>query len=279
MVYKTIVAVLQDEDDAARALDVAVAFAQKSDAHLIGVHAEALPVPIASPMGFPDAALMGAEEDMSRERAARLETLFSQRMKRERVSWEWRSMYSFSGDSALSALESARCGDLVVAGQVDPEKGAAGSPDIETLIQGAGRPVLVVPWRGTATTNAKRIVLAWNGSRQAARAAFDALALIVQADETTILSVDPVASPGEQGALPGTEIAAALARHGARVTVENRSSGDRSVAEIIAQTVSDKGADLLVHGAFSHSRLKEMFFGGTTRSTIENPPCLTLLAR
>ncbi|MEP4422981.1 MAG: universal stress protein, partial [Nitratireductor sp.] len=77
----------------------------------------------------------------------------------------------------------------------------------------------------------------------------------------------------------GTEIAAALARHGARVTVENRSSGDRSVAEIIAQTVSDKGADLLVLGAFSHSRLKEMFFGGTTRSTIENPPCLTLLAR
>lgn len=279
MAYKTIVAVLQDEDDARRVLDVAVALASRAQAHLVGVHAEPLPVPVASPMGFPDAAMMGASEDMSRERAQKLEKLFSDRMSREAVASEWRSMFSFSGDSALSALESARCGDIVVAGQVDPDKGASGSPDIETLIQGAGRPVLVVPWRGKASTEAKRIVLAWNGSRQAARAAFDALDFIWQAEQTTVLTVNPVENPGELGPLPGTEIAATLARQGANVVVDNRRSGEASVAETIASVVAEKDADLLVLGAFSHSRLKEMFFGGTTRSTIENPPCLTLFAR
>lgn len=279
MAYKTIVAVLQDEDDARRVLDVAVALASRAQAHLIGVHAEPLPVPVASPMGFPDAAMMGASEDMSRERAQKLEKLFSDRMSREAVASEWRSMFSFSGDSALSALESARCGDIVIAGQVDPDKGASGSPDIETLIQGAGRPVLVVPWRGKASTEAKRIVLAWNGSRQAARAAFDALGFIRQAEQTTVLTINPVENPGEQGPLPGTEIAATLARQGANVVVDSRRSGEASVAETIASVVAEKNADLLVLGAFSHSRLKEMFFGGTTRSTIENPPCLTLFAR
>ncbi|QDY99673.1 universal stress protein [Nitratireductor mangrovi] len=279
MSYKTIVAVLQDEDDARRVLDVAVALASRAQAHLVGVHAEPLPVPVASPMGFPDAAMMGASEDMSRERAQKLEKLFSDRMSREAVASEWRSMFSFSGDSALSALESARCGDIVIAGQVDPDKGASGSPDIETLIQGAGRPVLVVPWRGKASTEAKRIVLAWNGSRQAARAAFDALDFIRQAEQTTVLTINPVENPGEQGPLPGTEIAATLARQGANVVVDSRRSGEASVAETIASVVAEKNADLLVLGAFSHSRLKEMFFGGTTRSTIENPPCLTLFAR
>lgn len=278
MVLKTIVVVLHDEETAERALDVAGALAAKWDAHLIGVHAEPLPMPIASPMGFPDASMMSAEQDFGRARAEKLEKLFQTRMASEGVAYEWRAMRSFSGDSALSALEMARCADLVVAAQPQGD-GASGTPDIETLIQSGGRPVLLVPLAITASTAARRIVLAWNGSRQSARAAFDALDMIVAAEETTILTVDPVENPGEAGPLPGTEIAAALARHGARVTVEHARSGDRSVARTLADAVAEKQADLLVVGAFSHSRLKEMFFGGTTRTLLGEPPCLTLFAR
>lgn len=278
MPYKTIVTVLHDEDTAGRALDVASGFAAKWDSHLIGVHAEPLPMPIASPMGFPDASMMSAEEDFGRARAEKLESVFRTRMAREAISHEWRAMRSFSGDSALSALEMARCADLVVAAQAQPG-GAGGSPDIETLIQSGGRPVLLAPLAAPASTEASRVVLAWNGSRQSARAAFDALDFFVAARETIVLTVDPVDNPGEAGPLPGTEIAAALARHGATVTVADARSGDRSVARTIADFVSDNRADLLVVGAFSHSRLKEMFFGGTTRSLLAEPPCLTLFAR
>jgi nucleotide-binding universal stress UspA family protein len=278
MALKTIVVVLHDEETADRALDVAGALAAKWDGHLIGVHAEPLPMPIASPMGFPDASMMSAEQDFGRARAEKLEKLFQTRMEREAVAFEWRAMRSFSGDSALSALEMARCADLVVAAQPQGD-GASGTPDIETLIQSGGRPVLLAPLAGTVSTDVRRIVLAWNGSRQSARAAFDALDMIVAAEETTILTVDPVENPGEAGPLPGTEIAAALARHGARVTVEHAASGDRSVARTLADVVAEKKAGLLVVGAFSHSRLKEMFFGGTTRTLLAEPPCLTLFAR
>jgi len=276
MGYKTIVAVLQDETSATRVLDAAVAFATAWQGHLIGIHAEPLPMPIASPMGFPDATIIGAGEDINREREVKLRHLFSARTERDKVSAEWRSMRSFSGDSALSSLESARCGDIVLAGNAG---GDGGSPDIDTLIQNSGRPVLIVPDVRPVTATPRRIIVAWNGSREAARAVFDALEFITAAEETIILTIDPVKNPGESGPVPGHQIAAALARHGANVTVETVVSGDLSVAECMARAVADRNAEMLVLGGFSHSRLKEMFFGGTTRTIVENPPCLTLMAR
>jgi nucleotide-binding universal stress UspA family protein len=274
MTYKTIVAVLQDEAGAPAMLDAAVALASRFGAQLVGVHAEPLPMPIASPMGFPDATLIGASEDINRAREKRLGELFAARMASADLSSEWRSLRSFSGDSALSALESARCGDIVMAGHGG---GEGGSPDIDTLIQGAGRPVLLLPKERPVRSEVKRAVVAWNGSREAARAAFDALPFLVAAEETTLLTIDPIA--GEGRPVPGAEIATALARHGVKVTIEAVSSGDWTRAQVMERTVREKNADLLVLGAFSHSRLREMIFGGTTRSIIENPPCLTLMAR
>jgi nucleotide-binding universal stress UspA family protein len=262
MGYKTIVAVLEDEATAPAVLEAASGLALRFGSHLIGVHAEPLPMPIASPMGFPDATLIGASDDINRAR--------------EDISSEWRSLRSFSGDSALSALESARCGDIVIASHGG---GDGGSPDIDTLIQGSGRPVLLVPRSRPASTDIRRVVIAWNGSREAARAVFDALLFIVAAEQTTLITIDPVSEPGHAGPLPGTQVAAALARHGAKVAVEAVSSRDWSRAQVMEKTVREKNADLLVLGAFSHSRIREMIFGGTTRSIIENPPCLTLMAR
>lgn len=275
MGYKTIVAVLEDEASAPAVLAAASGLALRFSSHLIGVHAEPLPMPIASPMGFPDATLIGASDDINRAREERLGALFASRLEGANLSSEWRSLRSFAGDSALSALESARCGDIVIASH----GGDGGSPDIDTLIQGSGRPVVLVPRDRPAATDIRRVVIAWNGSREAARAAFDALPFIVGAEETTLITIDPVAEPGDAGPLPGTQVAAALARHGAKVAVEAVSSREWSRAQVMEKTVREKNADLLVLGAFSHSRIREMIFGGTTRSIIENPPCLTLMAR
>ena len=150
MTYRTIVAILQDEAGAVAMLDVATGLSARFAAHLIGVHAEPLPMPIASPMGFPDATLIGASEDINRAREERLGELFASRLGRESLSYEWRSLRSFSGDSVLSALESARCGDIVIAGH---GSGEGGSPDIDTLIQGSGRPMLLVPKERTVRTS------------------------------------------------------------------------------------------------------------------------------
>ncbi|WP_157019261.1 universal stress protein [Mesorhizobium xinjiangense] len=280
MAYKTIVVVLQNEEDGTRALECACALAARWECHLVGVHAEPLPMPIASPMGFPDATLITTGEEANRERAESLGRLFHARMAREDFSAEWRALQSVSGDSALSAMESARCADIVVVAQPSGDMSTGGAPDIDTLIQSGGRPLLLVPaGRGGTEVAARRVVLAWNGSREAARAAFDALPFLEAAEEVTVLTVDPVTNNTQAGAMSGAEIATTLSRHGVKATIETVQSEGRSVARTIGDRIDEIGADLLVAGAFSHSRIKEMIFGGTTRSLIDEPPCLSLLSR
>ncbi len=279
MDYKTIVVVLQNEEDGTRALNCACSLAGRWDSHLVGVHAEPLPMPVASPMGFPDATLITTGEEANRERAERLGRLFHDRMARESRAGEWRALRNVSGDSALSAMESARCADIIVVGQPSRDE-SGGVPDVDTLIQGSGRPVLLVPaGEGAAGVQARRVVLAWNGSREAARATYDALPFLAMAEEVTVLTVDAVTNNSQSGAMSGAEIATTLARHGVKATVDAVRSEERSVAGTITDKIAEIGADLLVAGAFSHSRIREMIFGGTTRSLIDEPPCLTLFAR
>lgn len=276
MPFKTIVAILQNERDAARVLDCALPLARQFEAHLIGVHAEAMPVPYTSASGFPDTEFLQVSADLNKERAGKLKAEFTQRTEGSGLSLEWRSLETFSGDSAISALSSVRAADLVVAGQ--GEEGGDSTADIGALVYDAGRPVLVVPHSGPMVTSFNRILIAWNGSREAARAAFDALPFIVQAELTEILIIDPPEDlDGSVDA--GSEIAASLSRHGANITVAAVKSGGASMEDVIQDHLSATGADLLVLGAYSHSWLRRLIFGGVTRSVLRAGAVAAFLSR
>ena len=276
MPFKTIVAILQNECDAARVLDCALPLARQFEAHLIGVHAEAMPVPYTSASGFPDTEFLQVSADLNKERAGKLKAEFTQRTEGSGLSLEWRSLETFSGDSAISALSSVRAADLVVAGQ--GEEGGDSTADIGALVYDAGRPVLVVPHSGPMVTSFNRILIAWNGSREAARAAFDALPFIVQAELTEILIIDPPEDlDGSVDA--GSEIAASLSRHGANVSVAAVKSGGASMEDVIQDHLSATGADLLVLGAYSHSWLRRLIFGGVTRSVLRAGAVAAFLSR
>ena len=276
MPFKTIVAILQNERDAARVLDCALPLARQFEAHLIGVHAEAMPVPYTSASGFPDTEFLQVSADLNKERAGKLKAEFTQRTEGSGLSLEWRSLETFSGDSAISALSSVRAADLVVAGQ--GEEGGDSTADIGALVYDAGRPVLVVPHSGPMVTSFNRILIAWNGSREAARAAFDALPFIVQAELTEILIIDPPEDlDGSVDA--GSEIAASLSRHGANVSVAAVKSDGASMEDVIQDHLSATGADLLVLGAYSHSWLRRLIFGGVTRSVLRAGAVAAFLSR
>jgi nucleotide-binding universal stress UspA family protein len=276
MPIKTIVAILQNERDAARVLDCSLPLARQFEAHLIGVHAEAMPVPYTSASGFPDTEFLQVSADLNKERAGKLKAEFTQRTEGSGLSLEWRSLETFSGDSAISALSSVRAADLVVAGQ--GEEGGDSTADIGALVYDAGRPVLVVPHSGPMVTSFNRILIAWNGSREAARAAFDALPFIVQAELTEILIIDPPEDlDGSVDA--GSEIAASLSRHGANITVAAVKSGGASMEDVIQDHLSATGADLLVLGAYSHSWLRRLIFGGVTRSVLRAGAVAAFLSR
>ncbi len=177
MGFRTIVAILQSDQDIERVLACAMPLAERFESHLIGIHAEALPIPYTSATGFPDTEFLQVSATMNKERSDRLHAAFLKAMENWGLSFEWRSLESLSGNSALSGITAARAADLVIAGQREADGDA--KADIDTLVYEAGRPVLVVPHTGAIVGSFRHILLAWNGTREAARAAFDALPFLI----------------------------------------------------------------------------------------------------
>ncbi len=276
MTFKTIVAIVQNEQDAERVLDGAIALASRFGAHVIGVHAEALPMPYTSATGFPDTEFLQVSADLNKERSAKLKAIFQKRLQPSGLSFEWRAQETFSGDSALSSLSSVRAADLVVAAQRDA--GGDSNADIGSLIYDAGRPVLVVPHAGPAAASFRHVMLAWNGSREAARAAFDALPFMIGAEKVEIFVVDP-GEDGDEDDAGGAGIAAALSRHGVKAAVAIRQSKGGTIEDAVQNRLVETGADIIVVGAYSHSWLHRLLYGGVTRTVLRSSPVTAFLSR
>jgi nucleotide-binding universal stress UspA family protein len=142
----------------------------------------------------------------------------------------------------------------------------------------SARPFLVVPKGKAPTLKPRTVTVAWNASLEAARAVNAALDMLAAAGSVRIAMVDPVASQYIQGEEPGGDIAAYLARHGAKVTVDVLSAAGKDPADAILQHAADAGADLIVSGAYGHSRLREYMFGGTTRELLRNDRIAVFMA-
>jgi len=154
---------------------------------------------------------------------------------------------------------------VTVLGQADPDDPDA-LPDLpERVILGAGRPVIVVPYAGTFKTMGQRVVVAWNASREATRAVNDALPLLERAASVRVLSINPHGGRSGHGAVAGADISLHLARHGVRVEAASVNASDVRVDDMLLSQAADCGADLIVMGAYGHSRLGEFVLGGATR--------------
>lgn len=275
---KTLLAVLNAEDDMKRVLDCALPLAARFGAHLIGFHAEALPLPQATPLGFPDVEFIQTSAEAARDRSARMKTVFEERVRREGTSGEWHSTQGYSGNSEVSPLRAARAADLVIVQQADPDAEAP-YPDGEALLFETGRPVLFVPYAIDVDPRFRKVMVAWNGTAEAARAAFDALPFIVAAEATEIVCVDPRSTATEDAVVSGADIAEALARHGAKVSLASEVSAGMSPGDVLENRIAESGTDLLVMGAYGQSWLKEFFFGGATRTLLKSMSAATLMSR
>ncbi len=198
---------------------------------------------------------------------------FSLACTREDISFEFRFLHQddFHDGAALNSLHT----DLVIAGS--PRLGGLpGDWSAAALLLATGVPFLLLPepWSGVA---AEHVVVAWNASREARRAITDALPCLVTAQSVTILVVDPERNP-RHGEEPGADVAHYLARHGARVVVEQVQSHGEPIAKIILAYAERHKTDLIVVGAYSHPRTTEMLFGGVTRSLLRDAAVPLLIA-
>ena len=128
----------------------------------------------------------------------------------------------------------------------------------------------MVPYVGTYPSVGNRVLVAWDASREAARAVADALPLLKDAGHVVALSANPDPGAGKHGELPGADIARHLARHGVRVDAERASSRDVSTADLVLNRIADEDIDLLVMGAYGHARVREVWLGGVTRRLMES---------
>ncbi len=159
----------------------------------------------------------------------------------------------------------ARCTDLTIVGQADlAAHGVDDTALIEAAFMDSGRPALVVPRQGPAVLPPRRAIVAWDGSREAARAANDAIPLLQLAE--FVLVVDA----RDAGDHPGAELVAHLVRHEVKAELRQVASSGSGIAEILLAQAHADAADLLVMGGYGHSRLREMMLGGTTRSILEH---------
>ncbi|KQQ44873.1 universal stress protein [Rhizobium sp. Leaf311] len=149
---------------------------------------------------------------------------------------------------------------------------------LDGVLFGTSSPLVINRLNRAFSPAPKKIVLAWDSSNEAARAAREALSLIKAAENVFVTMVDPVAQEDYNGEEPGADVATFLTRHGVKVQVDRLPSGAGRVDEVLIQHATDIDADLIVMGAYNHPRWQQSILGGATRNMIDACPFPLLLA-
>jgi nucleotide-binding universal stress UspA family protein len=276
MSYKTILVHLNDNRRAEALLEPAIQLATCYNSHLLGLHVYAsMPAPPV-PVGYASSVL-GSVVAEERRRGDEIAATFSRMTVGGAFVPEWHLLKVPHVDLASVVMQHGRAADLIIAGQTDPDWDLSPLLDFpERLALESGRPVLVVPYVGRYPQIGRNVVIAWKAGRESARAVFDALPLLLGAENVHILEIKE--RSGESTSTSDTSIAASLARHGIKPTIRTSIAPDISVGDEILSRLSDLGADLLVMGAYGHSRMRELVFGGVTRHIARHMTVPTLFS-
>ena len=265
MSYKTILVHLNHEPRSRALVSAGIELATKFEAHLIGLYvfpAFRMTPPVPLPFSGD---LAGQIKGAIQHEADLVKGVFDEMTRHQPFVSEWRAITDDPREPSSVVLGHAHAADLVIASQRDPAWQFSDILDFpDRLALGAGRPVLVIPNFGTHKVIPGNVVVAWANRREAARAVADALPLLKVAGQVHLLTAAE-GPPDENGTLPDTEIAAALARHGVKVQASRPNVSEYTVGEEIRVRAIDLNADLLVMGCYGHSRLREYALGGVTR--------------
>jgi len=281
MALKDILVHLDTTERNAIRLEAAARLATRHGAHLTGMHV----IDIPSVNYFYGAAMpfvpANPEEIVDRIRAEAqqaagpVETAFRDCLNRNGLQGEWRMVEG--NPPAMVALH-ARYADLCVVGQPNPYEPQDDDAVTVTTVMTSGRPVLAIPFAGEFPVIGERVLIAWNASREAARAVNDALPLLTGAKQVTVLAINPQRGLRGHGDVPAADIALHLARHGLNAEAAHTVAKDIAEGEALLSYAADLGADLIVAGAYGHSRAREMVFGGVTRTLIREMTAPVLLS-
>ncbi|MCH8465146.1 MAG: universal stress protein [Roseinatronobacter sp.] len=279
MAYKSICTFLASDTDAQAQLDSAVQVAARHDAHL---EVSCLGIDTTQSVGFyagAPAIVYQDALDQARSRASALEEMARKQLRMTDIRWSVdNAVLTLGGINSFVGLKSRFC-DLVV---LPRPYGTARGPQDEIIIEAAlfegDAAVLILPQPGAALPDFGKTVLAWNQSDESLKAARAALPLLKQADLVNIVVIDPP-SHGPERSDPGGLLTQMLVRHGVEVEVSVVARTLPRISDVLRRHATDQAADLLVIGAYSHSRLRQAILGGTTRNLLEETDLPLFMAR
>lgn len=209
------------------------------------------------------------KEILDRADAARLQDAAAARADFEKacraagIAFEWRQA---EGPTAETLSLNARYADLAIVSQRDDDNENFEVDEMpDRFILMSGRPTLIIPYVGSFPKIGRTVVVAWDASRLATRAVNDALPILKKADKVHLLAINPVGGQEGHGQIPGADIGLHLARHDVKAEAGSIRVGDLETGAALLSRAADFGADLIVMGAYGHSRWRELVLGGVTR--------------
>lgn len=276
---KTILVCLTTPDHAETLLKVAVPLARKHQAHLTGLHTvEALVVYPGIAMHVPETAFAAFNESQ-KEEAQAIKTVFSKYTENEDFISEFRLVRAESQSAVERMIESARAADLVIMAHEDKNSDRYDQRHAQTqVIRESGRPVIVVPLDYDGPEIGQNILMGWSDTREATRAAHDMLSLADAGAALTVLRVESATQDAfkDSDAIAVVEM---FARHGLKPTLEYRDAMGNSIAGVLGTVAFEKGADLIVTGAFGHSKAYDFVLGATTYALLRDQKIPVLFSK
>jgi nucleotide-binding universal stress UspA family protein len=216
------------------------------------------------------------ERDKAAERAKAAAAKFKGSALREELSAETRVLNATVAQAPEIFAQIARGFDLSIVQQNDPEQPAyENSIPLAALFE-SGRPVLIVPYIQRDGLRLNRVMLCWDGSRNAARAIADAQPFLARAKAIELVTV--VSPDIESDETRAAEIARHLARHHLKVKVGSVVAAELDVANALLSHAADSSADFIVMGGYGHSRMREFILGGATRGILATMTMPTLMS-
>ena len=279
MSWKDILVIVSDATADEPALALGEALAKQSNAHLAAAFLTPLPD---EPLAYEPTVVAGVWAELlgrARADAEAERKRVEDRLKQAGQPYELRTAEALSRDLGRVAAVHARYADVAV--MTRPPEGI-GAELREEIIEGilfhSGRPALIAPtgWKGTMI--GKRVVIAWDASREATRALSEADDILEFSEKVTVVTIDAKPKMFGHGDQPGANIAGHLQRRGIPAEVRNVESGNRSAALAILEEAKALDADLVVMGGYAHSRLRELVFGGATRELLRHATVPILMA-
>lgn len=270
---KTILVSLNNSQFFDSNMEMAKQIAREYNSHIIGLYVIPSIIVYTAPYGYGGPINFTHMNRFYKSKASGVEQDFRDFVKRENLNGEWRQVGSIGQIISHTIIEHGRESDLIILGD---DSSLSTEVQFEShIVQATGRPVLIVPNTTRKDFNFNKAIIGWDGSREAARAAFDAVPLLQMSKTTEVTCFNAHKEREISGDTPGSELAASLARYNVSATVVSEKT-----RKSISQALMDRAetGDLLVIGAYGHSRLREDIFGGVTNRALTQMPCPILLS-